>query len=82
MITTQTIVSAFINSKHGWAVAEQFEATFDGGEPFEKQNYNALLYIRDAARDVVKSNVLSNESEAALEEYIDELEDYIVDEGR
>jgi len=82
MITTQTIVSAFINSKHGWAVAEQFEATFDGGEPFEEQNYNALMYIRDAVRDVVKSNVLSNESEAALEEYIDELEDYIVDEGR
>jgi hypothetical protein len=82
MITTQTIVSAFINSKHGWAVAEQFEATFDGGESFEEQNYNALMYIRDAVRNVIKSDVLSNESEAALEEYMDELEDYIVDEGR
>jgi hypothetical protein len=82
MITTQTIVSAFINSKHGWAVAKQFEATFDGGEPFEEQNYNALLYIRDAVNNIINSDVLSNESEAALGEYMDELEDYIVDEGR
>ena len=78
MITTQTIVSAFINSKHGWAVSEQFEATFDG-EAFEEQNYNALMYIRESVRDVLNSDILSENTHDELQEYADNLEDYIAE---
>ncbi len=78
--TVDFIVEAFIAKRHGWSVAEQFLDTFNG-ETFEKQNYNALLYIRDTTRDVINSNILNDDSEAALQRYADELEDYIVGGG-
>ena len=76
MITTQSIVSAFINSKHGWAVAEQFEATFDG-ESFEEQNMNALTYIEQTVRDVFNSDVLNEEANDELEDYLTQLREYL-----
>jgi len=76
MITTQTIVSAFINAKHGWAVAEQFEATFDG-EEFEEQNINALAYIEQAVRDIFNSSILNTEANDELEDYLVELHNYL-----
>lgn len=77
---TTDVIKAVINTQHGWAVADQFEDTFTG-EAFEKQNYNALMYIRDTVRDILNSDVLSNDSYRALTEYYDELEDYIVGGG-
>ena len=50
MITTQSIVSAFIKSKHGLPTAKQFEATFEG-EPFEDQN-TSILFIDDRKENV------------------------------
>ena len=76
MITTQTIVSSFIKTKHGWAVAEQFEATFNG-EEFEKQNINALTYIEQSVRDVFNSNILNIEANDELEDYLVELKNYL-----
>ena len=55
MIQTVDFVASYVNSKHGWAVAEQFTDSFNG-EAFEEQNYNALLYIRDTVRSILKSN--------------------------
>ena len=77
MIQTVDFVASYVNSKHGWAVAEQFTDSFNG-EAFGEQNYNALLYIRDTVRSILKSNVLSDDSYDELSEYMDELEDYIV----
>ena len=76
MITTQTIVSAFINSKHGWSVAEQFEATFDG-EDFEEQNINALTYIKQAVKDILNSGILDIDANDELEDYLSELRNYL-----
>ena len=76
MITTSQLVKAFINSLHGWAVANQFEATFDG-EEFEKQNTNALTYIEQAVRDVFNSNILNIEANDELEDYLVELKNYL-----
>jgi len=76
MINTTQLVKAFINSHHGWAVADQFEATFDG-EEFEKQNFNALTYIEQAVRDIFNSGILNVEANDELEDYLAELRNYL-----
>ena len=79
MITTvDFIVEGYIQKKHGWAVAEQFLSTFNG-EVFEEQNYNALMYIRESVRDVLSSDLLSENAHDELQTYSDNLEDYIAE---
>jgi hypothetical protein len=80
MINTTTITKAFINSHHGWAVADQFESTFEQSESFERQNYNALLYIREAVRDLIDSDVLSDNACDELESYYEDLTNYLAEE--
>lgn len=80
MKKTTTITKSFINSHHGWAVADQFESTFEQSESFERQNYNALLYIREAIRDLIDSNVLNDNACDELESYYDDLVNYLVEE--
>ncbi len=78
MITTvDFIVEGYIQKKHGWSVAEQCLSTFNG-ESFEEQNFNALMYIRESVRDVLSSDLLSENAQDELQSYADELEDYIV----
>ena len=76
MITTQSIVAAFIKSKHGLPTAKQFEATFEG-EPFEGQNDNAFMYIEQAVRDIFNSDILNIEANDELEDYLVELRKYL-----
>ncbi len=76
MINTTQLVKAFINSHHGWAVADQFEATFYR-EEFEKQNFNALTYIEQAVRDIFNSGILNVEANDELEDYLVELYNYL-----
>jgi hypothetical protein len=76
---TVDVVKAVITAKHGWAVAEQFEDTFNG-ESFEEQNYNALMYIRTTVENILRSEVLSEKAHDELFTYADDLEDYIVGE--
>ena len=76
MITTQSIVSAFIKSKHGLPTAKQFEATFEG-EPFEDQNNNAFIHIEQAVRDVFNSDILNVDANDELEDYLVELGNYL-----
>ncbi len=72
-MNTQDIISAIIRSEHGWAVAEQFEVTWDNRsvESIEQQNSNAMDYIMDTVNDLI------NYSEVFNEDTIDELQQYV-----
>ena len=70
------LVSAVIGAKHGWAVAEQFENTFDD-EAFEKQNYNALRYIMEEINDLIRAELLNSYHQDALEGYYEKLSEYL-----
>jgi hypothetical protein len=70
------LVKSLITSSHGWAVADQFEDTFNG-ESFEKQNGNALVYIRGNVRGIIKSDLLNDSAQEDLQDYLDELEDFL-----
>jgi len=74
-ITTKDVASAYINSKHGWAVAEQFEAIFEdlSQENVSKQNYNALNYIKDDLTVLIRSGVLAVGSKEELMEVLEGL---------
>jgi uncharacterized protein YutD len=74
---TVDLVKAVVNSEHGWAVAEQFEDTFNG-ESFEEQNTNALDYIRDCLKyDVMRSSVFNDDAMRLIKVYYDELVEYL-----
>jgi hypothetical protein len=74
-MNTQDVISAIIKSEHGWAVAEQFEVTWDNRsvESIEQQNSNAMDYIMDTV------NGLINYSEVFNDDTIDELQQYVND---
>jgi hypothetical protein len=72
-----TIVKSFINSNHGWAVANQFEDTFDNGESLESQNKLAMSLVRSSVWDILESNVLSGDAKRELKSYLDELDYYL-----
>ena len=77
-INTLEIVKAFINSNHGWAVADQFENTFSdpSEENFSEQNINALNYILYTVKDLIRSEVLSEDVTEELRDYYKVLNDY------
>lgn len=70
------LVKGLITSAHGWAVADQFEDTFNG-ESFEEQNGNALVYIRSFIQGLLKSDLLSDDAQEELQDYVDDLEDFL-----
>lgn len=70
------LVKGLITSAHGWAVADQFENTFNG-ESFEEQNSNALVYIRSFIQGLLKSDLLSDDAQEELQDYVDDLEDFL-----
>jgi hypothetical protein len=77
MMQLDTIIKAIINSEHGWAVADQFEATFNG-ESFEEQNINALQYIKNCLKyEVMKSGVFNDDAMDELKEYYNRLVLYL-----
>lgn len=67
-----SLVRGFVNSYHGWAVADQFEDSFNG-EPFEEQNSNALVYIKGVVQSLISSRVLSEDATEELQEYLVDL---------
>ena len=71
------LVSAVINAQHGWAVRDQFQDTFTKDQPFENQNSNALLYIQRTVRDILDSELLSEDAFDDLMSYSDDLSDYL-----
>ncbi len=72
----EKIISGIIESKHGWAVAEQFVDTWNG-EDFEKQNINALTYIKYTVNDLINSDIFNEDIEAELVGYLLGLEEYL-----
>ena len=71
------ILKSIINGEHGWAVAEQFEATFNG-ESFEEQNINALNYIKIILKyNVMRSGVFNDNATEEIQEYYDKLVEYL-----
>jgi hypothetical protein len=75
-ITTSEVVKAFIDSHHGWSVAEQFEDSFNNGD-FESQNTNALEYIAESVEDLIESNCLSKDCNIELGNYLENLNDFL-----
>ena len=76
----ETVINGIIESKHGWAVAEQFIDTWHSGD-FENQNYNALTYIKDTIVDLINSDIFSEEVESELVDYLFKLKDYLAYPG-
>ena len=76
MITTKEVTAALIESQHGWAVKEQFEDTWDDTE-FDKCNINALMLIQRTIRELFKSDILNEQANDELEDYIVELSNYL-----
>ena len=74
--TVDFLVEAFIESKRGGAVAEQFLNTYNG-DMFEKCNSNALRYIREDVESIFRSNLLNEEVEGELEYYLIRLKAYL-----
>ena len=75
-MTILEIATAIVKAEHGWAVAEQFEATFEG-EPFEEQNVNALIWIERIISELFDSKALSVEASDELEDYLIGLKSYL-----
>lgn len=71
----QEVVESIIRSEHGWAVAEQFEVTWDNrsADSVEQQNSNAIDYIISTINDLIKYNEVFNE------DTIEELQQYVND---
>lgn len=71
-MTLKDIASAYINSKHGWAVADQLESIYDdlSEENLMSQNSNALRYIRESLTSLIKSGVFTEDSQDELMEIV------------
>jgi hypothetical protein len=74
-----TIIGGIIESQHGWAVRDQFIDTWNG-EDFGKQNYNALRYIKDTIKELIRRDIFSEEVEAELVGYLLDLDEYLASE--
>lgn len=73
------IIDAVINSRHGWAVAQQFTDTFVNEEPFEEQNYNALVYIEKELDRLIYADYFDadNSEVRELVVYYENLREYL-----
>ena len=72
------LVKSVIEAEHGRVIAEQFEKTFNNEEKFEEANFNALRYIRNIVEEILRSRILNDYVQDELQEYRDDLEDYMV----
>jgi hypothetical protein len=72
----EEIAKSIINSEHGWAVAEQFESSFNNQtiEIFHEQNPNALNYIKNTVYSIIDSGAFNETIEDELRAYITNME--------
>ncbi len=73
----QQLISGYIDSKQGWAIAEQFDSTFSNAQDFEKQNRNALIRIYSSVNELLSSDFLSEDAYDELHSYRDDLNEYL-----
>jgi hypothetical protein len=71
------VTSKVIYSAHGWAVAEQFDATVEDRNSFDEQNTNALNYIWSTVKDLVINGPFDEDATDELEEYLNDLSSYL-----
>lgn len=72
-MTAVDFIKATITAQHGWAVADQFESTFDNPSPsnFKEKNQDALDLIKETIEDLFDSNLLSDGLIDELSYYLD-----------
>lgn len=75
-MTAVDFIKAIVTAQHGWAVADQFESTFDNPSPsnFSEKNQDALDLIKETIEDLFDSNLLSGELIDELSYYLDCME--------
>jgi len=80
-MTAVDFIKAIINAQHGWAVADQFESTYENPSPsnFSERNQEALDSIKETIEDLFDSNLLSEGLIDELNYYLDCM-DGLIDE--
>lgn len=76
-MTLQELTSAFISTRHGWAVAEQFNHSYETND-FKSQNPNALEYIKNCIKDLLESDLLAESETEDLVGYYQDLKQHIL----
>lgn len=78
-MTTQSLVKAYIDSKQGWAIADQFNNIYEdySEKNLCKQNINALQYIQEELNELINSDVLSKNSINDIETIYNELDTFL-----
>ena len=75
-MTVQELTYAVIDSGHGRMVADQFNDSYESGN-FERQNVNALGYIKSTVKELLDSELLDKWEVDVLISYYDELKEYL-----
>lgn len=69
------VIKAFINSHHGWAVADQFVDSWEDND-FTSQNPNALELIEESLTALLEAGIFVPMVEEEIEAYLDQLRDW------
>lgn len=75
-MNVQELVKAVIENNYGWAVADQFNSSYEE-DNFERLNGNALTYIKQSIESLLRSNLLNEDAEAEVEWYYIKLKKYL-----
>ena len=75
-MTVQELVYAVIDSGHGRMVADQFNDSYESGN-FERQNVNALGYIKSTVKELLDSELLDKWEVDDLIAYFAGLKEYL-----
>ena len=70
------LLKNIIESKYGWAIAEQFEDVFINGDDLENQNSNALLYIKDCISEL-DWDIFSDQSQMEINDIYEQLDEFL-----
>jgi hypothetical protein len=75
-MTVQELTYAVIDSGHGRMVADQFNDSYESGN-FERQNVNALGYIKSTVKELLDSELLDKWEVDDLIAYFADLKEYL-----
>ena len=70
------LLKNIIESKYGWAIAEQFEDVFINGDDLENQNSNALEYIYDFISEL-DWDIFSDQSQMEINDIYEQLDEFL-----
>jgi len=75
-MTVQELTYAVIDSTRGRMVADQFNDSYESGN-FERQNVNALGYIKSTVKELLDSELLDKWEVDDLIAYFAEVKEYL-----